>query len=91
MYIQFQALDKSIRIVELLMYPVKCGIFIMNDTVMVWTDNHNVAGVIIFTLSEIVNMMRVNKVGSIGFADIFTADLTAVAVNFLKVIPNGTC
>ena len=62
MSIQNQPLFLSISVPIQLSSPVKDRIRIMNDTVVIWTDNNLVAGIVIEALHEIFYVMSLCNV-----------------------------
>ena len=80
MLIQYQSLFLSILILVQFSSPVKDRIGIMNNTVMIWTDNYLVSGIVIQALHEIIDVMCLCNVRTEFLSDQLTAELAAIPI-----------
>ena len=80
MLIQYQSLFLSILILVQFSSPVKDRIGIMNNTVMIWTDNYLVAGIVVQALYKVIYVVCLRNVRSELLSDQLTAKLAPVSV-----------
>ena len=86
MFIQHQFLFKSIRICVYQSFPIKYWIYIMNYTVMIRAHDDLITGIVIQALYKVVDMMCLCYMGSIGFSDQLSANLTTISIKQFQII-----
>ena len=80
MSIQNQPLFPPISVPVQLSSPVKDRIRIMNDTVVIWTDDNLVAGIVIQAFEKIINVMCLCNVRTELLSDQLTTELAAIPI-----------
>ncbi len=89
MQIHLQPLHQSIGIHKHLFLPVIFRVPVVDDAVVVGTDDHDVGGVVVEALGEIIDVVGVDEPGAVLCADPFAADLAAIVIHPFEALPDG--
>ena len=84
MLIQLQPQDLPIRKFELEFVAVEAGVVLVDNAVVVGTDDYDVGGVVVLRMGEVVDVVRLHHAVAITLAYLLAADLVAVSVKFLE-------
>ena len=84
MFIQLQPQYLTIWELELELLAVEVWIVLVDDTVVIGTDDNDVRGVVVLRTGEVVDMVGLDNAVAILVANLLAADLVAIVVEPLQ-------
>ena len=90
MLIQLQSQYLAILELELKLLAIESWIVLVDDTVIVGTDDNNVCGVVVLRTGEVVDVMSLHHAIAILVANLLTTNLITIAVELLEHTDDAT-
>lgn len=84
MFIQLQFQHLTIWELKLELLAIEHRVVLVDDAMVIWTDDNDVRRVIILRTSEVINMVSFHNAVSILLANSLATNLVAIVVEFLK-------
>ena len=84
MLIQLQSQRLTILEFELKLLAVEVRIVLVNDAVVIGTDDNDVCRVVVLRMGEVVDMVSFHHAITILISNLFATNLVAIVVEFLK-------
>ena len=89
MNIQPKSFHIAIGIAERLASKIENRVLIMNDSMVVGTQNHDIACVIIQASNKVIDMVSMDESRPIGFSNKFTANLASESIGDFQILADG--
>ena len=84
MFIQLQPQHLTILELELILFVIKVWIVLVDDAVVIGTDDNDVGGVVVLRLREVVDMMSFHNTVAIFVTDLLATNLIAIVIELLE-------
>ena len=89
MNIQPKSFHIAIGIAERLASKIENRVLIMNDSMVVGTQNHDIACVIIQASNKVIDMVSMDESRPIGFSNKLTANLASESIGDFQILADG--
>ena len=90
MLIQFQPQYLTILELELELLAIELRIVLVDNAMVVGTDDNNVSGVIVLRTGEVLNVMCLHNAVTILLANLFATNLVTIVVELLEHADDAT-
>ena len=84
MFIQLQPQYLTIWELELELFAIEHRIILVDNTMVIGTDDNDVRGVVVLRTGEVVDVVGLDNAAAILLANLLTADLVAIVVEPLQ-------
>ena len=90
MLIQLQSQHLTILKLELELLAIEVRVVLVDDTVIVGTDDNDIRRVVVLRTSEVIDVVSFHHAIAIGFANLLATNLVAIVVELLEHTDDAT-